>query len=163
MTNCPSRHKKTLLPPQCGSFPLTTPCVLFLFSFLIYLCLFFLFSVKLIVPLASRWCCSDRKTHPHSTALSPSLPDSHWLTVRGDITLLLCLPPFLLLLCSLPYSLLTSLSEDSGHFFIGLASILSPVSCPHLPLSTVRITRSNDSVFWFLYWLWCSVRHYNTY
>lgn len=36
--------------------------------------------------------------------LSLSLPDSHWLPVRGDITLLVCLPPSLLL-CTLPLSL----------------------------------------------------------
>ena len=45
------------------------------------------------------WCCSDRKTHPPPAALSLSLPDSHWLPVRGDITLLLY-PP-----ASLPPSL----------------------------------------------------------
>lgn len=67
------------------------------------------------------WCCSDRKTHPPPAALSLSLPDSHWLPVRGDITLLLyppaSLPPSLLL-CSLPRSLFTSLSMDSDHSFI---------------------------------------------
>lgn len=63
------------------------------------------------------WCCSDRKTHPPSAALSLSLPDSHWLPVRGDITLLLCLPPSSSV-PSLSLSLFTSVSADSDHSFI---------------------------------------------
>lgn len=86
-------------------------------------------------PSSLCWCCSDRKTHPPSAALSHSLLDSHWLPVRGDITLLLCLSASLLL-CSLPLSLSlsSSLSADSGHSFIApprplsISSVLSPFS-----------------------------------
>lgn len=93
-TNCSSRHKKN---------PLTSTVMLFssgnsLFPFahsLPYLLVSFLPLWNWLCPSSLCWCCSDRKTHPPSAelSLSLSLPDSHWLPVRGDITLLLCLPP----------------------------------------------------------------------
>lgn len=100
------------------------------------------------------WCCSDRKTHPPPAALSPPLLASHWLPVRGDITLLLCLPASVLL-CSLPRSLFTSISVDPGHSFIVTPSpASSPPYCPlsvppppsvlfFLPVRTVWIYRSS--------------------
>lgn len=92
---------------------------------------------------------------------SPSLPDSHWLPVRGDITLLLWLLPSLLL-CSLPRSLFTSLSVDSDHSFIAPPLLLPvlylfPLSSSS-SLYTVWISRSSCS-----YIQPCSGKHNNAY
>lgn len=48
-----SHQKKILLPPQRGSSGPAIPRLLFLPLFLIYLCLFFFFFMKLTVPLSS--------------------------------------------------------------------------------------------------------------
>ncbi len=138
MTNYPFHHKNIHVPSHWCSCPLASPCVPFPLSSL-STCVFSSCSLwNLLCPSPLCWCCSDRKTHPPPAALSLSLPDSHWLPVRGDITLLLCLPASLLL-CSLPRSLFTSVSVDSDHSFIGqpplhFFALLSSIYCLCSPL-----------------------------
>lgn len=109
MTNCSSHHKKILLPPQWCSFPPGYSLRPFPHS-LPYLLGSFLPLWNWLCPLLSADAAViEKHTLLRPSSLSLSLPDSHWLPIRGDITLLFCLPPTLLL-CSLPHSV------DSDHY-----------------------------------------------
>lgn len=146
MTNCPPRHKKMLLPAEWCSLALSA-CP-FRPLFLIYLCLFFLFSMKMIVPLSSADAAViEKHTLLRPLSLSLSLPDSHWLPVRGDITLPFLpasLPPPPLFP---PITLLTSLLVDSGHSFI------VPL-CPPLSPSTRSGLKGPAALFTVLVFTW---------
>lgn len=115
------------------------------------------------------WCCSDRKTHPPPAALSLSLPDSHWLPVRGDITLLLYPPASLP-----PSSSVPSLALSSPHsLWILTIPLLYP---PVLPPPSFLYSIASALFFIHVYSLdpWscsyycsyihpCSSKHYNSY
>lgn len=94
------------------------------------------------------WCCSDRKTHPPPAALSLSLPDSHWLPVRGDITLLLYPPASLP-----PSSSVPSLALSSPHsLWILTIPLLYPPFFLLLPSCTLSPLPSSSSMYtvWIL-------------
>lgn len=141
MTNCPPRHKKMLLPAEWCSLALSARP--FRPLFLIYLCLFFLFSMKMIVPLSSADAAViEKHTLLRPLSLSLSLPDSHWLPVRGDITL-----PFLP--ACLPPSSSSVPSHHSPHLTpCGFRPFLycTPLSSP-FSFHTVRIKGSSSSFY----------------
>lgn len=151
-----SRLKKILLPPEwCSSKP-AAPGVSFSSLSSWSICVFSSsFLWNWLCPLYSPLSLSaDAAVIEKHTLLwprsLPPLPDSHWLPVRGDITLLLCLPaslsppPF-------PPCLPLSLSLSSPQFLwiltiplLCFSSILPPVPYAPISLYTVRVITSNS-------------------
>lgn len=120
MTNCPPYQKKMLLPAEWCSSALSSRL------FLIYLSFLSLLYENDRAPFLC-WCCSDRKTHPPSASLSHS-PSLTLIGCLLEVTspFLFCLPPSLLLLCSLP-----SLSSPHSLWILAIP-LLYPSVLPFL-------------------------------